>query len=117
MPPNRQPLWLDAHLSPSLAAWIETEFSLRSASFHRLGFQSAPDFEVFQAAREADAIILTKDADFAELLAVHGAPPRIIWLTFGNTSSARLREVLHSSLMDALSLIGTGEVLVEIAGD
>ncbi|WP_375341208.1 hypothetical protein [Plectonema radiosum] len=32
------------------------------------------------------------------------APPQIIWLTCGNTSNARLREIL-------------GETLVEISGD
>jgi hypothetical protein len=34
-----------------------------------------------------------------------GAPPQIIWLTCGNTSNARLREILSSILLEALGLL------------
>ena len=46
-----------------------------------------------------------------------GVPPQIIWLTCGNTSSARLREILGSVLPAALELLRSGEHLVEISGD
>jgi predicted nuclease of predicted toxin-antitoxin system len=45
------------------------------------------------------------------------APPQIIWLTCGNTSNARLREILSSNLPDALELLKSGEKLVEISGE
>ena len=55
-------------------------------------------------------------------LAVHvalldrlGPPPRIVWLTCGNTSNARMREVLRSRWQDARALLDAGEELVEIA--
>jgi predicted nuclease of predicted toxin-antitoxin system len=44
-----------------------------------------------------------------------GAPPQVIWLTRGNTSNARLREILSVSLEKALNLIEAGETLVEIS--
>ena len=42
------------------------------------------------------------------------APPKIIWLTCGNTSNARLKEILSATLIDALELLKNGEKLVEI---
>ena len=46
------------------------------------------------AARNAQAIIVTKDIDFLRLLERHGPPPQILWLTCGNTSNERLVEIL-----------------------
>lgn len=70
--------------------------------------------EIFRAARVADAIILTKDSDFAGLLEQHGSPPRILWLTCGNTSEAALQQILARHLSTALRLLDGGEDLVEI---
>ncbi len=44
-----------------------------------------------------------------------GPPPSVIWVTRGNTSNARLREVLRTSLPSALRLIEGGEALVEVS--
>jgi predicted nuclease of predicted toxin-antitoxin system len=46
-----------------------------------LGLQSATDAQIFFAARQAGATIITKDQDFVRLLERHGAPPQIIWVT------------------------------------
>ncbi|MBD2066372.1 hypothetical protein H6F93_02325 [Leptolyngbya sp. FACHB-671] len=58
-----------------------------------------------------------KDSDFVDLVDRFGSPPQIIWLTCGNTSNARLREILSTTLLEALELLRSGEVLVEISGD
>ncbi len=60
---------------------------------------------------------MTKDSDFADLVDRLGKPPQIIWLTCGNTSNARLREILSVVLPEALELLCSGETLVEISGD
>jgi predicted nuclease of predicted toxin-antitoxin system len=44
-----------------------------------------------------------------------GPPPHVIWLTCGNTSDARLRDILAASLVDALALVAQGDALVEIS--
>ncbi len=59
---------------------------------------------------------MTKDADFPRLLAAKGAPPAIIWLTFGNSSLANIKTILTSRLSTALAFIDDGEALVEITG-
>ena len=57
---------------------------------------------------------MTKDSDFLELQERLGAPPKIIWVTCGNTTNARLREVLSANLQKAVELLEGGEILVEI---
>ena len=51
-----------------------------------LGLRDAEDEEIFQAAKAAGAVVLTKDADFRHLLDRFGPPPQVLWLTRGNTS-------------------------------
>jgi predicted nuclease of predicted toxin-antitoxin system len=58
----------------------------------------------------------TKDSDFIDLSNRFGAPPQIIWLTCGNTSNNRLKEILNATLLQALELLDSGEILVEISG-
>ena len=70
-------------------------------------------FSIF-AARAADAVVITKDQDFVRLLERHGPPPKVICVTCGKTSNARLQEVLCSALPKALALFSKGESLVEI---
>ena len=74
----------------------------------------ASDEEIFRAAKEAGAIVMTKDTDFQHLLYRHGPPPQVLWMTCGNTSKAKLKEVLAQTLPQALILIKDGEPLVEI---
>ena len=109
-------IWVDAHLSPALAAWITAELSHPSQSVRDLGLRHAKDKPIFEAARQVSAIMLTKDADFVELVERLGPPPQVIWLTCGNTSNAALRVILKSALPKALELLGKGERLVEISG-
>ncbi len=44
---------------------------------------------------------MTKDADFVRWVEQQGPPPQIRWVTVGNTSNARMKEVLEETLMCA----------------
>ena len=92
-------IWLDAQLSPSLASWITDTFGIPAQAVRDLGLRDTKDFPIFLAARQAGAIVLTKDADFAHLLEQHGAPPKVLWLTCGNTSNMNLRYILSATLL------------------
>lgn len=107
-------LWLDAQLSPSVAVWIEATFGVECRAIRDLGLRDAEDSQIFFAARDAGAVVMTKDTDFIDLQEKLGPPPSVLLLRCGNTSNVRLREVLASVLPKALSLIETGEILVEI---
>jgi predicted nuclease of predicted toxin-antitoxin system len=109
-------IWVDAHLSPALAVWIAVEFKHPAQAVRDLGFRQAKDKQIFEAAREAGAIILTKDSDFVDLIERFGPPPQVLWVTCGNTSNAALRDNLRQSFPSALALLAKGEPLVEISG-
>lgn len=108
-------LWVDAHLSPRIARWISAHLpEVTAQPLRELGLRDADDDEIFVAARAAGAVVLTKDSDFLRLLERHGSPPKILWLTCGNTSDAALRQILEQHLATALALLDGGEDLVEI---
>jgi predicted nuclease of predicted toxin-antitoxin system len=109
-------IWVDAHLSPAIATWITTNFDVMALALRDVGLRDAEDPEIFAAAKTAEVIVLTKDSDFVDLVNRLGSPPQIIWLTCGNTSNARLQEILSVTLLQALELLYSGEVLVEISG-
>jgi len=109
-------IWIDAQLSPALASWIPTNFGIECQPVRELGLLGAKDRQIFQAARDAEAVVvMTKDSDFLVLLDRLGPPPQILWITCGNTSNAHLKEILKGSLPRALDLLRQGERLVEIS--
>ncbi len=80
----------------------------------KLDLLDASDAVIFHAGRRAQAIVMTKDADFVRLLEQHGPPPQVLWVTVGNASNARMKEVLAETLLPALDLLRDGKPLVEI---
>lgn len=108
-------IWIDAQLSPALAAWISRSHEdIDAQSARALGLRDAEDEEIFQAAREAGAVVMSKDSDFLDLLERHGPPPKVIWVTCGNTSNRRMHRILEQKLRPAVEMLEGGEVLVEI---
>lgn len=107
-------VWLDAHLSPSLAPWLAATFGLAAVAVRDLGLREALDPPIFDAARAADAVVMTKDADFPDMVTRLGPPPRVLWLRCGNTSNTALRELLARELPAALARLTAGEPLVEL---
>ena len=110
-------LWLDAQLSPRLARWIDQQFPGVTASALRdVGLRDAEDAVIFEQARTAGVIVMTKDRDFVDLQHRLGSPPKIIWLTCGSTSETALQAILTKHLHTALGFLAGTDDLVEISG-
>ena len=107
-------VWLDAQLSPQLARWIEETFGIECLHVRDLGFRDAEDPEIFRKARDAGSVVMTKDEDFIRLVERNGPPPQVIWVTSGNMPNARFKSLLLKTFRDAMSLIASGETVVEI---
>jgi predicted nuclease of predicted toxin-antitoxin system len=105
---------LDAQLSPRLAPWIEETFEVECFHLRDLGLREAEDPDIFQKARDAGSVFMTKDEDFIRLVERNGPPPQVIWVTSGNMSNARFQSLLLKTLRDAMSLIASGDNIVEI---
>lgn len=110
-------LWLDAQLPPPVAAWVKATFGIEACAVRDLGLRDAKDSEIFQAARVAEVVVMTKDSDFVEMLQRLGPPPKVLWLTCGNTSNARLREILSRRLPTAVVRLDSEENSIEVGDD
>ena len=109
-------IWIDAQLSPFIASWINANFAeLNAIALRSIGLQDDRDYDIFRKARKAKAIIMSKDYDFVRLIEIYGVPPKLIWITCGNTSNARLCEILNTSLQQAIDLLNQQEDIVEIS--
>ena len=109
-------IWVDAQLSFAVVKWLTASLNVEAVALKDASLRDAEDAGVFFAARKHGAIVMTKDADFVELLLKHGPPPQVLWITCGNTSNARLKELLAASWDDVVELLKKGEPLIEIGG-
>ncbi len=106
--------WVDAQLPPGLATWLTEQYGVQAVALRDLGLRDSEDAEIFRQARIADAVLISKDADFVELIARHGTPPRLIWVTCGNVSNERLRSLFAATLPTALSRLEAAVTIIEI---
>lgn len=108
-------IWIDAQLSPALAAWINRNYEdLEAKSVRTVGLRDAGDEEIYRAARRTEVIVMTKDSDFLNLLDRLGPPPKVIWVTCGNTSNRRMRKILKQTLRSAVEMLQGEEEITEI---
>jgi len=107
--------WLNAHLSPKLAEWISEEFDVHCVALRDLGLRDASDREIFDEARRQNAVIMTKDGDFVDIVLHRGSPPQIVLLTMGNTSNAELKRILTKSFSKVMELLDAGNAIVELS--
>ena len=107
-------LWLDAQLPPQIASWIQQSLEINAIALRDIGLRDATDRAVFDAAKNANAVLISKDSDFVELVMRLGAPPKLIWLTCGNVSNTALQELFSAKLREAVQLLDGGETIVEL---
>ena len=82
-------LWLDNQLPPTLAGWIRDTLAIDCLSVRDLNLQRASDPEIVTAARQANVVVMTKDADFVDLLEQQGPHPRRSFLSPAGTRRTR----------------------------
>ena len=110
-------IWIDAQLPPTLTSWLTNNFALEATALRDIELLDAKDIDIFEAARIANAVIMTKDSDFIDLVCRLGTPPQILWLTCGNVTNRNLRRLLTATLPDALERLLQGEAIVEISNN
>lgn len=75
-------IWIDAQLSPAIAAWINRTFDdIEAESVRSLGLRDATDIDIFDAAKKADAVVMSKDDDFIQLIEQRGHRQNLFWIT------------------------------------
>jgi predicted nuclease of predicted toxin-antitoxin system len=108
--------WLDAQLDPALASWLGATFRVNAKSLDEIGLRQADDDVLFDAAKNfGNVVVVTKDYDFVELVLRRGAPPQVLWLSFGNMPTLAIQLKFRQTFPAALDLLQAGDPLVEIA--
>jgi predicted nuclease of predicted toxin-antitoxin system len=87
-------LLFDQNLSPRLVTRLTDVFP-DSQHVFQLGLDRASDEDIWTYARDHEFMIVTKDADFSELSALRGFPPKVLWLCLGNCTTAEIEALLR----------------------
>jgi predicted nuclease of predicted toxin-antitoxin system len=84
---------LDENLSPRLSSSLADAFP-GSVHVRDVQLKGKSDEEIWTFAGSNGYTLVTKDDDFRGMSLLRGAPPKVIWLVVGNTSTAELLRIL-----------------------
>jgi predicted nuclease of predicted toxin-antitoxin system len=104
---------VDAQLPPALAKMLVTAgHDAQHVADHSM--QAAPDTAIWDLATRENAIILTKDEDFAQRRVLTRAGPVIVWIRVPNTRRSALLAWFEAALPNIVAAVQRGETLIEV---
>ena len=104
---------VDAQLPPRLAVWLRAR---GHEAFHvrELELTDRPDPDIIAKAKEIEAVIVTKDADFMHLTRLESSCS-VVWIRFGNATSGDLLRSLEPIWQEIETALASGQRLVEVS--
>ena len=87
-------LLFDENLSFKLCEHI-SDLCPGSNQVRLVGLAEADDRAVWDYAKAGGFTVVSLDADFADLAALLGPPPKVIWLRTGNQSTSAIARLVH----------------------
>ena len=98
-------LLFDHNLSFKLCRQLADLFP-GSEQTRRLDLAQANDHTIWQYAGANQFVLVSLDADFAEMAALLGPPPKLIWLRCGNQPTPSIERLLrsHADVIEAFEL-------------
>jgi predicted nuclease of predicted toxin-antitoxin system len=85
-----------------------------SSQVRVLGLERADDRAVWDFAKANDFILVSLDADFAEMAALLGPPPKIVWLRCGNQPWSVIAALLQNRAAAIASFVEDDSACLEI---
>lgn len=104
---------IDAQLPPALARML-TGRGHEAEHVNDIGPGDAPDRELWQYALDHQAVIVTKDEDFARMVAVGDESPTVVWVRVGNTRRDALLAWFEPLIEQIVSMVERGDHLIEL---
>jgi predicted nuclease of predicted toxin-antitoxin system len=92
-------LLFDENLSERLVGLVADVFP-DSLHIRTLGFAGASDRDVWRLAAEHGCLLVTRDEDFLELSTSLGSPPKVVWVSPPNPSTASVADLLRRHQTD-----------------
>ena len=90
-------LLLDQNLSFTLVRALLDDFP-GSAHVRDVGLKDAGDQQLWDFAEQAGMVIVSKDSDFQQRSMLYGQPPKVIWVSLGNCTTAHVERLILSRL-------------------
>ncbi|MES1198918.1 MAG: DUF5615 family PIN-like protein [Pseudomonadota bacterium] len=103
-------LLFDQNLSHRLCRLLDDAFP-QSSQVKSAGLDQASDEVIWTFAQREGFAIVTLDADFADIAALRGPPPKVIWLRCGNQPMRAVERLIR----DRLTSIAEFEASAEAA--
>ena len=85
-----------------------------SAQVRLLGMDRAPDMAIWEYARREGFAIATRDVDLAEIATLRGAPPLVVWLRGGNSSTTVVEAALRTAQENIVYPEENGTAVIEV---
>jgi predicted nuclease of predicted toxin-antitoxin system len=105
---------VDAQLPPLLAHWLNKN-SHDAVHVHGIGLEIANDSAIWNHALKEGRIVITKDEDFPNRLAMAKIAPVIIWVRVGNLRKPELLRIWVAAFPMIETKLQAGEKLVELS--
>ena len=104
---------VDAQLPPALARWLAAQ-GHEAEHISDCGLGGAADTAIWNYAAGVNAVIVTKDEDFAQRKALDRSGPVTVWIRLPNTRRRELLVRFETVLPRLLQALERGETLIEI---
>lgn len=102
---------IDVNLPRYFSLWASEEYE------HVVNIDDAmKDSEIWAYAKQHNLVIITKDADFSDLILLNDPPPRVIHIRTGNMKMREFHQHL-SQLWDQVCLLSETYKLVQVYND
>jgi predicted nuclease of predicted toxin-antitoxin system len=83
----------DQNISHRILKFLPDVYA-NSTSVKKEGLINSSDRDIWDFAKKNGFAIVTQDADFNDLNALYGFPPKIVWIRTGNLSTQIIAQIL-----------------------
>jgi predicted nuclease of predicted toxin-antitoxin system len=87
-------LLFDQNLSFKLCQLLLDIFP-ESSQVRLIGMAQASDHQIWHYAKTNNFMVVSQDADFADMATLYGPPPKVIWLRCGNQPTEAIEKRLR----------------------
>jgi predicted nuclease of predicted toxin-antitoxin system len=96
-------LMFDQNLSFRLCRMLDDLFP-DSIQVRLIGLDRASDRDIWEYARDNGLSIVSQDSDYADMSALYGSPPSVIWLRCGNQPTAVVERLLRDHATEIMAI-------------
>jgi predicted nuclease of predicted toxin-antitoxin system len=104
---------VDGNLPPRLSDFFRAQ-GYGAMHIKELAMERVADIEIWKRAYREEAVIVTKDKDFASLIISRADVCSVIWVRMGNVRRGPLLAKFESAMQDLIQALDNGDKLIEL---